>query len=69
MYYFLNENMQFAKSGIEGAEIQRLNLFNQHQVPAKIVTRVFAMNLHDVTTDAKISDDHFVPQFSSQVQR
>ena len=63
MYYFLNENMQFAKSGIEGAEIQRLNLFNQHQVPAKIVTRVFAMNLHDVTTDAKISDDHFVNLF------
>lgn len=27
MYYFLNDQMAYAKSGIEGAEIQRLQLF------------------------------------------
>ena len=54
MYYFLNDNMQFSKSGIEQAEINRLTLFKKHHVAAKIVTRVFAMNLHDVGQASKV---------------
>lgn len=63
MYYFLNDNMQFSKSGIEQAEINRLNLFKKNQVAAKIVTRIFAMNLHDVLDGAQIADDDFVNLF------
>lgn len=63
MYYFLNDNMQFSKSGIEHAEINRLNLFKQHGVAAKIVTRMFAMNLHDVLDDAHIDDVDLINMF------
>ena len=60
MFYFLNDNIQEKKSGIEHAQIKRLNLFNQFQVPAKIVTRQFATDLHKVTTAAGIMDDQLV---------
>lgn len=63
MYYFLNDNMQFSKSGIEHAEINRLNLFNKHHVSSKIVTRMFAMNLHDVLDQAEIAEDDFINLF------
>jgi poly(glycerol-phosphate) alpha-glucosyltransferase len=63
MYYFLNDNMQFSKSGIEHAEINRLRLFKKHHVPAKIVTRIFAMNLHDVMAGAKLADADLVNLF------
>ena len=63
MYYFLNDNMQFSKSGIEQAEINRLNLFKAHQVPARIVTRMFAMNLHEVLDQAQIDDHDFINLF------
>lgn len=63
MYYFLNDNLQFSKSGIEHAEIMRLRLFQKHGVPAKIVTRMFAMNLTDVLAQAKIDRSHFVNLF------
>ncbi|MFB9769700.1 glycosyltransferase family 4 protein [Lactiplantibacillus modestisalitolerans] len=63
MYYFLNDNMQFSKSGIEHAEISRLRLFKRHQVPAQIVTRIFAMNLHDVLAQAQLTDDDLINLF------
>ncbi|MCH5463908.1 glycosyltransferase family 4 protein [Levilactobacillus tujiorum] len=63
MYYFLNDNMQYSKSGIEQAEINRLRLFNKHQVPAKIVTRVFSMELTNVLKQAKIPRQNFVNLF------
>ncbi|WP_047999344.1 glycosyltransferase family 4 protein [Lactiplantibacillus herbarum] len=63
MYYFLNDNMQFSKSGIEQAEINRLRLFNKHHVAAQIVTRGFAMDLHDVLADADIADEQVVNLF------
>ncbi|MFB9769328.1 glycosyltransferase [Lactiplantibacillus modestisalitolerans] len=56
MYFFLNDNLQFSKSGIEHAEISRLNLFKKHGVAAKIVTRIFAMNLHTVLQRAAINE-------------
>ncbi|SMS13991.1 glycosyltransferase family 4 protein [Levilactobacillus zymae] len=63
MYYFLNDNLQFSKSGIEHAEIMRLRLFQKHGVPAKIVTRMFAMNLTDVLAQAQIDRQNFVNLF------
>lgn len=60
MFYFLNDNIQENKSGIEHAQIKRLNLFNRYQVPAKIVTRQYSNNLHTVTSNAGIADDHFL---------
>lgn len=60
MFYFLNDNIQEKKSGIEHAQIKRLNLFNQFQVPAKIVTRQFATDLHKVTNAAGIADQQLI---------
>ncbi len=40
MYYFLNDNMQFSKSGIEQAEINRLTLFKKHHVAAKNLFKI-----------------------------
>lgn len=60
MFYFLNDNIQEKKSGIEHAQIKRLNLFNHFDVPAKIVTRQFATDLHTVTNSAGIDDAQLV---------
>ncbi|KLD57024.1 hypothetical protein WP50_36760 [Lactiplantibacillus plantarum] len=43
MYYFVNTSINPKKSGIEHAEMKRLALFNQHHVPAKMVTRFFSL--------------------------
>ncbi|WP_415623544.1 hypothetical protein [Liquorilactobacillus sp.] len=45
MYFFYDDNISFKKSGIEHAEIKRLKLFNEKQVPAKIITRALSLNL------------------------
>lgn len=63
MFYFLNDNIQRKKSGIEHAQIKRLNLFNQFKVPAKIVTRQFATDLHEVTREAGIDDAQLINLF------
>ncbi|WP_125981905.1 accessory Sec system glycosyltransferase Asp1 [Loigolactobacillus iwatensis] len=63
MYYFLNDNMQAQKSGIEHAEIKRLMLFNKNNVAAKIVTRSFALDLHQVLAQANISTANFINLF------
>ncbi|AEV94943.1 glycosyltransferase [Pediococcus claussenii] len=46
MYYFLNTTMPINKSGIEHAQIKRVHLFNSYNVPNKIVTRNFELDLH-----------------------
>lgn len=63
MYYFLNDNMQYSKSGIEHAEINRLDLFKKHHVPAKIVTRVFSMKLENVLQQSGIAREDFINLF------
>ncbi|AKP65501.1 glycosyltransferase [Levilactobacillus koreensis JCM 16448] len=63
MYYFLNDNMQYSKSGIEHAEINRLHLFKQHHVPAKIVTRIFSMDLTNILRQSGIQRENFVNLF------
>jgi len=55
MYYFINTSINPKKSGIEHAEMKRLALFNQHQVPAKIVTRFFSLSLHRTLAAAGIA--------------
>ncbi|EPD09232.1 Poly alpha-glucosyltransferase, partial [Lacticaseibacillus paracasei subsp. paracasei Lpp48] len=61
--FFLNDGINFNKSGIEHAQVKRLRLFKHHEVPARIVTRQFALNLHEITRDAGIDDDDFVNLF------
>lgn len=63
MLFFLNDNIQENKSGIEHAQIQRLNLFNRYHEPAKIVTRQYSNELHLVTKHARIVDKDFVNLF------
>ncbi|MDY2803302.1 MAG: poly(glycerol-phosphate) alpha-glucosyltransferase, partial [Limosilactobacillus sp.] len=63
MLFFLNDNIQENKSGIEHAQIQRLNLFNRYHEPAKIVTRQYSNELHLVTKHARIADKDFVNLF------
>ncbi|MFC6293729.1 glycosyltransferase [Lactiplantibacillus daoliensis] len=63
MYYFLNDNLQFSKSGIEEAEINRLRLFKAHHNAAAIVTRIFAMDLHAVIQGAGLVDADVINLF------
>ncbi|WP_125572707.1 glycosyltransferase family 4 protein [Levilactobacillus huananensis] len=63
MYYFLNDNMQYSKSGIEHAEINRLHLFRKNGIPAKIVTRIFSMDLTNILKQAGIPRENFVNLF------
>lgn len=63
MFFFLNDTIQTNKSGIEFAQIKRLNLFKQYHQPAMIVTRRYNNLLHDVTRDAGIADADFVNMY------
>lgn len=63
MLFFLNDGIQENKSGIEHAQIKRLNLFKQFGQPAKIVTRQYSNELHLVTQHAHIADEDFVNLF------
>lgn len=63
MLFFLNDIIQTNKSGIEVAQIQRLNLFKKYNQPAMIVTRRYSNVLHKVLDDSGIDDGHFVDMF------
>lgn len=63
MYYFVNTSINPKKSGIEHAEMKRLALFNQHQVPAKMVTRFFSLSLHKTLKDAGIAEANQINLF------
>ncbi|WP_318765433.1 glycosyltransferase [Lactiplantibacillus carotarum] len=63
MYYFVNTSINPKKSGIEHAEMKRLALFNQHQVPAKMVTRFFSLSLHQTLKDAGIASQNQINLF------
>lgn len=63
MLFFLNETIQDNKSGIEVAQIQRLNLFKKYHQPAMIVTRRYSNLLHQVINNSGIDDRHFVNMF------
>lgn len=63
MLFFLNDNIQRNKSGIEHAQIKRLHLFEKYDQPAKIVTRQYSNELHLVTAEAGIDDRDFINLF------
>lgn len=63
MLFFLNDGIQENKSGIEHAQIKRLNLFKKFNQPAKIVTRQYSNELHLITAHAHIMDEDFVNLF------
>ena len=63
MLLFLNDNLQRNQSGIEHAQIKRLNLFKQFQEPAKIVTRQYSNELHMIVNEAGIEDQDFISLF------
>lgn len=63
MLLFLNDNLQRNQSGIEHAQIKRLNLFKKFNQPAKIVTRQYSNELHLVVEAAGIKDQDFINLF------
>lgn len=63
MLLFLNDVIQINKSGIEFAQIQRLNLFKQYHEPAMIVTRQYSNELHYIIKESGIDEDHFINMF------
>ncbi|AMV60887.1 glycosyltransferase family 4 protein [Pediococcus damnosus] len=63
MYYFLNTTIPLNKSGIEHAQIKRVNLFNNYGVANKIVTRNFEVDLHHNLKVAGIAEKNHVNLF------
>ena len=63
MLFFLNDAILPNKSGIEFAQIQRLNLFKKNNQAAMIVTRRYNNLLHRIISDSGIDDQHFVNMF------
>ncbi|GEN94900.1 glycosyltransferase [Pediococcus ethanolidurans] len=63
MYYFLNTTIPLNKSGIEHAQIKRVNLFNDYGIANKIVTRNFEVDLHHNLKIAGISEKNHINLF------
>lgn len=63
MYYFINQYLLSNNSSIEHAEIKRLNLFNQHNVPAKLVTRDYDNIIHATLSRFGLTDQQLVNMF------
>lgn len=63
MLYFVNFGMPDHKSGIEHAELKRLQLFEDHQLPCKIIARDWNRTLHMTANAAGVDDDHLLGMF------
>lgn len=63
MIYFLNEYLMALNSGLEYNEINRIQLFKNNHVPAKIVTRDYNQELHRNMTTLGLEDDDVVNMF------
>ncbi|WP_125981903.1 accessory Sec system glycosyltransferase Asp1 [Loigolactobacillus iwatensis] len=63
MYYFLNQYIFERNSGVEHAEIKRVQLFDAKSVPAKIVTRDFDRSQHRTIKQFGLTDDDLVNMF------
>jgi poly(glycerol-phosphate) alpha-glucosyltransferase len=57
MNFFVNQYLMALNSGVEHAEFKRLQLFQAHQAPAKLVTRQFDGLLHQNMRRFNIADD------------
>ena len=51
------------KSGIEHAELKRLNLFNRHNQKSKIIARDWNAQLHRTANDSGVDDNHLLGMF------
>ncbi|UQS84936.1 glycosyltransferase [Apilactobacillus apisilvae] len=63
MYYFLNESLPVNGSGIEHAEVKRLNLFKNFGVKAKIITRNFDRLAHSTLSLYGLKDSDYLNMF------
>lgn len=63
MYYFLNTKIAINKSGIEHAQIKRMNLFNEHGVANKIVTRSLVLNATDILKASRIPVSNYLNMY------
>lgn len=63
MIYFINFGMPDNKSGIEHAELKRLQLFKEHDYPCKIITRDWYIDSHATASRAGVDDDHLLNMF------
>ncbi|QNQ83983.1 glycosyltransferase [Lactobacillus sp. PV037] len=63
MIYFINFGMPSHKSGIEHAELKRLNLFKNHHQPAKIIARDWNRELHKTANASGVDDDSLLGMF------
>lgn len=63
MIYFVNTNIDFNKSGIEHAELKRINLFKKHQTVAKIITTEWNTNFHQICDDAGLTSSDLLSLF------
>lgn len=63
MYYFVNQYLLSQNSSVEHAEIKRVKLFEQHQTPAKIVTRDFDLVLHRTIKKFGLTDTNILNMF------
>lgn len=63
MYYFLDNRLDLKSSGIEHAEIKRLQLFKQFGVKAKLVMCEFNRFAHQNLLSYRLTDDDYINMF------
>lgn len=63
MNYFVTNTVTQQSSGIEHSEMKRLQLFRDHNVPAKIVTTNFYSRFHDDFKENGLTDDTSLNMF------
>lgn len=63
MYFFVNQYLLSNNSSIEHAEMKRLKLFQNHNVPAKLVTRNFDQIIHATLRRFGLTDDQLVNMY------
>ena len=63
MIFFINESMPANKSGIEHAELKRINLFKKMHQPAKLILRDYDSQTHYLTNLAHLNDDDVINMF------
>lgn len=63
MNFFINATMPKQKSGIEHAELKRLDLFNKNNEPVMVVLRDWDPNAHINANDAGIVDNQLINMF------
>ena len=74
MIFFINAQMPEQKSGIEHAELKRLELFNKMKVDCRLILRDWSADTHRLTQAAGIDDQQLINMFdyyqqALQVQR